>query len=104
MEPSWTPLLATVSANVTDSGGVLSHSAIVACKYRIPVLASTGNATTSFKNGRLIELDSNTVIMQMVEIAPIALNLEITVGLAWMSSVLMQGAISICYCAAPSLC
>jgi rifampicin phosphotransferase len=46
-EPPWTPLFATASAIVTDSGGVLSHSAVVAREYRIPAVVGTGNATTT---------------------------------------------------------
>jgi rifampicin phosphotransferase len=58
-EPPWTPLFATASAIVTDSGGVLSHSAVVAREYRIPAVVGTGNATTIFKDGQLIEVDGN---------------------------------------------
>jgi pyruvate,water dikinase len=58
-EPPWTPLFATASAIVTDSGGVLSHSAVVAREYRIPAVVGTGNATTTFQDGQLIEVDGN---------------------------------------------
>ena len=40
--PPWTPLFATVAAVVTDTGGILSHSAVVAREYRIP--QSSGRA------------------------------------------------------------
>jgi phosphohistidine swiveling domain-containing protein len=65
-EPPWTPLFATASAIVTDSGGVLSHSAVVAREYRIPAVVGTGNATTTFKDGELIEVDGNAGIVQVV--------------------------------------
>jgi pyruvate,water dikinase len=65
-EPPWTPLFATASAIVTDSGGVLSHSAVVAREYRIPAVVGTGNATTTFKDGQLIEVDGNAGIVQVV--------------------------------------
>jgi rifampicin phosphotransferase len=63
-EPPWTPLFATASAIVTDSGGVLSHSAVVAREYRIPAVVGTGNATATFKDGQLIEVDGNTGIVR----------------------------------------
>ncbi|MEJ2711306.1 MAG: PEP-utilizing enzyme, partial [Anaerolineales bacterium] len=56
-EPPWTPLFATACAVVTDNGGVLSHSAVVAREYRIPAVVGTGNATSTFKDGQLIEVD-----------------------------------------------
>jgi phosphohistidine swiveling domain-containing protein len=65
-EPPWTPLFATASAIVTDSGGVLSHSAVVAREYRIPAVVGTGNATTTFKDGQLIEVDGNAGIVRVV--------------------------------------
>src|SRR5512139_620728 len=65
-EPPWTPLFATASAIVTDSGGVLSHSAVVAREYRIPAVVGTGNATTTFKDGQLIEVDGDAGIVRVV--------------------------------------
>jgi rifampicin phosphotransferase len=65
-EPPWTPLFATASAVVTDSGGVLSHSAVVAREYRIPAVVGTGNATTTFKDGQLIEVNGNAGIVRVV--------------------------------------
>jgi pyruvate,water dikinase len=65
-EPPWTPLYATASAIVTDSGGVLSHSAVVAREYRIPAVVGTGNATTTFQDGQLIEVDGNAGIVRVV--------------------------------------
>jgi phosphohistidine swiveling domain-containing protein len=65
-EPPWTPLFATASAIVTDSGGVLSHSAVVAREYRIPAVVGTGNATSTFQDGQLIEVDGNAGIVRLV--------------------------------------
>jgi pyruvate,water dikinase len=65
-EPPWTPLFATASAIVTDSGGVLSHSAVVAREYRIPAVVGTGNATLTFQDGQLIEVDGNAGIVRLV--------------------------------------
>jgi phosphohistidine swiveling domain-containing protein len=65
-EPPWTPLFATASAIVTDSGGVLSHSAVVAREYRIPAVVGTGNATMTFQDGQLIEVDGNAGTVRVV--------------------------------------
>jgi pyruvate,water dikinase len=65
-EPPWTPLFATASAIVTDQGGELSHSAVVAREYRIPAVVGTGNATTTFQDGQLLEVDGDAGIVRVV--------------------------------------
>jgi pyruvate,water dikinase len=70
-EPPWTPLFATASAVVTDGGGVLSHSAVVAREYRIPAVVGTGNATTTFQDGQLIEVDGNNGIVRVIVEEPV---------------------------------
>ncbi|MCI0396370.1 MAG: hypothetical protein L0332_24615 [Chloroflexi bacterium] len=58
--PPWTPLFAIAAAVVTDVGGVLSHSAIVAREYGIPAVVGVGQATAAIDNGRFIEVNGNT--------------------------------------------
>jgi pyruvate,water dikinase len=65
-EPPWTPLFATASAIVTDSGGVLSHSAVVAREYCIPAVVGTGNATATFRDGQRLEVDGNAGTVRVV--------------------------------------
>ena len=55
--PPWTPLFATVSALVTDAGGILSHCAVVAREYGIPAVVGTGDATTRLSPGQLVTVD-----------------------------------------------
>jgi pyruvate,water dikinase len=45
---------------------VLSHSAVVAREYRIPAVVGTGNATTTFQDGQLIEVDGSAGIVRVV--------------------------------------
>jgi pyruvate,water dikinase len=61
--PPWTPLFATAAAIVTDTGGVLSHSAVVAREYRIPAVVGVGMATVAIPDGATIEVhgDAGTV-------------------------------------------
>jgi phosphohistidine swiveling domain-containing protein len=71
-EPPWTPLFATAGAIVTDTGGVLSHSAVVAHEYRIPAVVGTGYATSTFHDGQWLEVDggAGTVRLVVEEAAP----------------------------------
>jgi rifampicin phosphotransferase len=64
--PLWTPLFATVAAVVTDTGGVLSHSAIVAREYGIPAVVGTGSATTIIRDGQMIEVDGSAGIVRII--------------------------------------
>jgi phosphohistidine swiveling domain-containing protein len=55
--PPWTPLFAIASAVVTDTGGVLSHSAICAREYGIPCVVATQVATHVIEEGATITVD-----------------------------------------------
>ncbi|MEX0782666.1 MAG: PEP-utilizing enzyme [Dehalococcoidia bacterium] len=55
--PAWTPLFATVSAVVADSGGVLSHCSIVAREYGVPCVTATRVGTRLLKDGQTVTVD-----------------------------------------------
>jgi len=57
--PMWSVLFANVGALVTNTGGILSHPAIIAREYRIPAVVATGNATSLLKDGQLITVDGD---------------------------------------------
>lgn len=50
-DPEWTPLFTLAAAVVSDTGGALSHAAIVAREYHIPAVLATGCATARLKDG-----------------------------------------------------
>jgi pyruvate,water dikinase len=64
--PPWTPLFATAAAVVTDTGGVLSHCAVVAREYRIPAVVGTAMATSTIKDGQSIEVDGDKGIVRIL--------------------------------------
>jgi phosphohistidine swiveling domain-containing protein len=57
--PPWTPLFATAGGIVTDTGGALSHCAIVAREYGIPATVGAAGATFAIKDGDRIEVDGD---------------------------------------------
>ena len=57
--PAWTPLFARAAAVVTDIGGPLSHSSIVAREYGIPAVLGTGAATRRIQDGQMIMVDGS---------------------------------------------
>lgn len=63
--PVWTPLFASVAGLITDAGGVLGHSAVVAREFGIPAVVGTGQATSILKDGQIVELNGNTGQVRM---------------------------------------
>jgi pyruvate,water dikinase len=57
--PAWTPLFASAGALVTDTGGILSHAAIVAREYRLPAVVGCDVATTPIRDGARVEVDGD---------------------------------------------
>lgn len=57
--PAFTPLFALASGVVTDIGGILSHSSIVAREYGIPAVLGTGTATRRIRSGDTITVDGD---------------------------------------------
>lgn len=55
--PAWTPLFTMASAVVTDIGGPLSHSSIVAREYNIPAVMGARGATRKIQQGQVITVD-----------------------------------------------
>ncbi len=64
--PPWTPLFATAAAIVTNTGGILSHCAVVAREYRIPAVVGTGVATHAIADGQTVEVDGDAGIVRIV--------------------------------------
>jgi phosphohistidine swiveling domain-containing protein len=63
--PAWTPLFSTVRAVVSDTGGVLSHCAIVSREYRIPSVVGTVLGTSVLKDGMLLTVDGARGIVRI---------------------------------------
>jgi pyruvate,water dikinase len=62
--PAWTPLFALAAGVVTDVGGPLSHSSIVAREYHIPAVLGTGFATERLQSGQTITVDGDAGIVK----------------------------------------
>jgi pyruvate,water dikinase len=57
--PPWSPLFATAGGIVTDTGGALSHCAIVAREYGLPAVVGTGMASVVIQDGQTVEVDGD---------------------------------------------
>jgi len=57
--PSWAPIFSKIQATVTDTGGMMSHAAIVCREYGLPAVTGTGFATTNLSTGQRIRVDGS---------------------------------------------
>ncbi len=58
-DPGWTPVFGTISGVVTQTGGVLSHAAVIAREYGIPAVLAVDEITSKLKDGQRVRLDGN---------------------------------------------
>jgi pyruvate,water dikinase len=65
--PAWTPLFALASGVVTDVGGPLSHSSIVAREYGVPAVLGTGEATRRIRSGQRVTVDGGSGVVKVDE-------------------------------------
>jgi pyruvate,water dikinase len=64
--PPWTPLFNIAAAVVTDTGGVLSHCAVVAREYGIPAVVGTAVATQILQDGQQVEVDGSAGTVRVI--------------------------------------
>lgn len=55
--PVWSMLFPGIGALVTDTGGTLSHPAIIAREYRVPAVVATVQATGLLRDGETVTVD-----------------------------------------------
>ena len=65
--PAWTALFALAAGVVTDVGGPLSHSSIVAREYHIPAVLGTGVATERISSGQHITVDGDAGLVETAD-------------------------------------
>ena len=59
-EPSWTPVLDRVAAVVTETGGLLSHAAVICREFGIPAILGVTNATQSIPDRSQVLVDGGS--------------------------------------------
>jgi pyruvate,water dikinase len=66
-DPGWTPVFSKIGGLITESGGVLSHGAVVSREFGIPAVTNVRNACSLFENGQRVTVDGNNGIVVLHE-------------------------------------
>jgi pyruvate,water dikinase len=56
---AWTPLFGVAAGLVTEHGGLLSHSGVVAREYGLPAVLGVPDALSRIADGDLLEIDGS---------------------------------------------
>jgi pyruvate,water dikinase len=59
-DPSWTPLFLSAGGLVMETGGMMTHGAVVAREYGIPAIVGVDRATLRLQTGQRIRIDGST--------------------------------------------
>ena len=65
--PDYVPAMKRAGAIVTDEGGITCHAAIIARELKIPCIVGTQIATSSLKDGDLVEVDADKGIIKKLK-------------------------------------
>ncbi|MDW2800848.1 PEP/pyruvate-binding domain-containing protein [Clostridium boliviensis] len=65
-DPEWTPLFALASGVVADTGGALSHAAIVAREYKIPAVLGVGTGTIDLRDGDIVFVNGDKGVVKKI--------------------------------------
>jgi pyruvate,water dikinase len=58
--PAWSVLFPSIGAMVTDTGGMLAHSAIISREFGIPAVVGTDTATETLRDDQVVTVDGST--------------------------------------------
>ncbi len=66
-DPAWVPLFAKAKAVVMETGGVLSHGAIVAREFGLPAVAGLPDITRRILTGQTVRVDGGRGVVSIIE-------------------------------------
>jgi pyruvate,water dikinase len=58
-DPAWTPIFLKAGALVMETGGYISHGAIVAREFGVPAVVNLPGILSRVRHGDLMEIDGN---------------------------------------------
>lgn len=67
-DPAWTAVFSKIGGLVTETGGILSHGAVISREYRIPAVTAVKGATEIFQTGENLVIDGNEGVVYKKEL------------------------------------
>lgn len=64
-DPGWTPKFSLLSGVITESGGLLSHAAVISREYGIPAILAVDNITSLLCDGQEVTIDGDRGIVTL---------------------------------------
>jgi rifampicin phosphotransferase len=64
--PSWVPVFTIAGGLVTNTGGVLSHAAVVAREFGLPAVTGIAGATSTIRDGQMLEIDGTAGTVRLL--------------------------------------
>jgi phosphohistidine swiveling domain-containing protein len=64
-DPGWTPIFSKISGLITETGGILSHGAVVSREYSIAAVINIPNACSIFRTGQKVTINGYTGIINI---------------------------------------
>jgi pyruvate,water dikinase len=65
-DPAWTPLFLAAGGLVMETGGMMTHGAIVAREYGIPAVVGVNRATERIQTGDRLRVDGSTGLVEKI--------------------------------------
>jgi pyruvate,water dikinase len=65
-DPGWTPVFSKVGGLITETGGILSHGAVVSREYGIPAVTNIPNACRVLKTGQILTINGFNGICEII--------------------------------------
>jgi len=56
-DPGWTPIFSKIGGLITETGGILSHGAVVSREFGIPAVTNIHDACRILKTGQIVTID-----------------------------------------------
>ena len=67
IDPGWTSVFPMIAALVTETGGILSHGAILAREYGVPTITCVTDAMTLLTSGMQVEVDGSAGVVVLAD-------------------------------------
>jgi rifampicin phosphotransferase len=66
--PAWTPLFPSLAGLVTETGGILSHAAVVAREYGLPAVVGAAGAVSAIPDGKRVRIDGSSGAISLLSL------------------------------------